>query len=71
MFLSKEYTVTKEIKSSGDSEIYVVPHEIVCDTTRKAEKPELIHVVSRIISCTVHSIYESPLYVYSMSFLNV
>ena len=40
---TKEYTVKKEIKCSGDSEIL---HELVHDATRKSEKNELIRVVS-------------------------
>ena len=37
------YTVSKEIKCGGNSKIL---HELVCDTTRKLEKRELIRVVS-------------------------
>ena len=54
--LTSLYTVNKEIKCSGDSEIL---HEIVRDITRKSEKHEPNRVISRTISC---SISESPRY---------
>ena len=49
------YTVRKEMKCRGDSEIL---HEIVRDTSRKSEKHELILEVSQTVSC---SILESPI----------
>ena len=39
VFGNASYTVKKEMKCSGDS---VILHEIVRDSTRKAEKHELI-----------------------------
>ena len=44
-------TVRQEMKCSGDSEIL---QEIVCDTTRKSEKHELIRVVLQATVFRVH-----------------
>ena len=38
------------MKCNVDFEIL---HEVVCDTTRKSERHELIRVVSRSISCSI------------------
>ena len=53
-------TFKKKMKCGRNSDIL---HEIVRDTTRKSEKPKLIHVVSRNISC---SILETPLHFISL-----
>ena len=42
-FCGQPIIVRKQIKCRGDSEI---PHALVCDSTRKVEKHELIFVIS-------------------------